>query len=571
MGSAEDGTAEFAPALSGSRSDLGGGEQDVDAKMVRQVEFYLSWRNLQTDYYLKDRMTPDHWVQLQLIVDFPKMQAFRISSVENLARILQEKSTELEVNLSTLQVRPIFLVQDTKRSVLILRDIESGTSGQEIRDLFDGIDNCPPIYSVRPEVANTWFVTFDTEEGAVLAFELTKKLHFKDQPVKARVKNTSRVNPRAGASYPEPVALQVGELAQPATPTYYAPAYYQRGGFSGPLGQEAVSAPPMTGAIPMVQHQRRPSRGGLSPQPNHRSSPSSQVRGQGAAGGVPGTVGGGERVTSSPNMRQNQRLSRQANASKGGRPKGKRNRFPDGGENKGSDSAAEKPKQDVSFTPINFPPLGKEETPPQKEKEPTEHKETKEAKDTTEVKNVMEVKKVEEPVVNVVRESADKSSTSSVDKVANDVPGAGSDDDKRASRSSSESGANGSAKTYASILLAAKAAKQQVPVQDNPAPQAHARSQDVASAQKEQESLTPPRDAPDPVKEREEQNPEIGGTNNLNTNRSVPAAGPSGDSPDERGVAEVKPEVTEEARPVSVWSNLPRSVLEAPSSQAQTQ
>eukprot|EP00189_Rhodosorus_marinus_P000117 CAMPEP_0113957734 /NCGR_PEP_ID=MMETSP0011_2-20120614/2945_1 /TAXON_ID=101924 /ORGANISM="Rhodosorus marinus" /LENGTH=548 /DNA_ID=CAMNT_0000968351 /DNA_START=37 /DNA_END=1680 /DNA_ORIENTATION=- /assembly_acc=CAM_ASM_000156 len=548
MGSAEDGTPDVAPALSGSRSDLGVGEQDVDAAVVRQVEFYLSWRNLQADYYLKERMTPDHWVPLQLIVDFPKMKAFQISSVENLARILKENSTELEVNLSTFQVRPLFLVQDTKRSVLILREIPSGTSEQEIRDLFDGVEDCPPIYSIMPELENQWFVTFDTEKGAHLAFELTKTMHFKDKTVKARVKN----NPTAGASYLEPGVLPVVELAQPNTPTYYAPPYYQRGGFAGPLPQDPVSAPVVTGAIPMVQHQRRSSRGVLSPQPNHRSSPSPQARGQGPAGGVPVTAGGSERGTSSPNMRPNQRLSRQANASKGGRPKGKRNRYPEGGENRGSDSAAEKPKQDVSFTQTNFPPLGKEDTPQNEEKEPTEQKEAREAKDTKDTKNTKDTKEVKEPAVNVVKEAADKSSTPSAEKVANDVSAVVSDDDKRASRSSSESGANGSAKTYASILLAAKAAKQQVPVQDSPSPtQAHARLNDVASAQKEKESVTPPRDAPDPVKE--EPKPETSGTNNLNTNQSVTAAEASGDSPDERGVADVKPEVTEETRPVSVW------------------
>ena len=54
-----------------------------------------------------------------------------------------------------------------------------------IRDLFSGFT----VECIKKEIANSWFVTFDSEESALRAFSFVQESTFSSQPIKARVKS----------------------------------------------------------------------------------------------------------------------------------------------------------------------------------------------------------------------------------------------------------------------------------------------------------------------------------------------------------------------------------------------
>ena len=71
------------------------------------------------------------------------------------------------------------------RKTLILRDIPDDITESRIRDLFSGFT----VECIKKEIANSWFVTFDSEESALRAFSFVQESTFSSQPIKARVKS----------------------------------------------------------------------------------------------------------------------------------------------------------------------------------------------------------------------------------------------------------------------------------------------------------------------------------------------------------------------------------------------
>ena len=71
------------------------------------------------------------------------------------------------------------------RKTLILRDIPDDVTESRIRDLFSGFT----VECIKKEIANSWFVTFDSEESALRAFSFVQESTFSSQPIKARVKS----------------------------------------------------------------------------------------------------------------------------------------------------------------------------------------------------------------------------------------------------------------------------------------------------------------------------------------------------------------------------------------------
>jgi len=82
-------------------------------------------------------------------------------------------------------VRPIL---KSKRNVIIVRDVAEGTTEAEMRELFAPGPHADRIKEVKPEVNNTWFVKFGTDDVQdVVLWLRSQKL--KGQPVNAAIKS----------------------------------------------------------------------------------------------------------------------------------------------------------------------------------------------------------------------------------------------------------------------------------------------------------------------------------------------------------------------------------------------
>jgi hypothetical protein len=105
------------------------------------------------------------------------------------------------------------------RVTIILRDIPKDVPEQEIRQLFAG-DN---VVRVNPDIGNTWFVTFGTEEDCLAAYEKCQLKCFRDEPLKARIKSenvVSRYVPADSPSFTPPPPSSAGYPAGAPMPPF---------------------------------------------------------------------------------------------------------------------------------------------------------------------------------------------------------------------------------------------------------------------------------------------------------------------------------------------------------------
>jgi La domain len=69
-------------------------------------------------------------------------------------------------------------------NTIILREVHPDVAESEIRELF-GFEGCPPIESVRPDVAHCWYVTSSTTTVTMITFVLALTCRISPSPVTA--------------------------------------------------------------------------------------------------------------------------------------------------------------------------------------------------------------------------------------------------------------------------------------------------------------------------------------------------------------------------------------------------
>eukprot|EP00040_Diaphanoeca_grandis_P031405 m.187902 g.187902 ORF g.187902 m.187902 type:complete len:675 (-) comp32321_c1_seq1:56-2080(-) len=99
-------------------SDLGTPELSVRrrslaARVVRQVEFYLSREHLQHDGYLNELMaeSQEGWIRLSDMLAFPRMKTLCLPQVDAVARVLKEQSLAVETG-ANFTIRPLWYAKE---------------------------------------------------------------------------------------------------------------------------------------------------------------------------------------------------------------------------------------------------------------------------------------------------------------------------------------------------------------------------------------------------------------------------------------------------------------------------
>jgi len=232
----------------------------VAQKLRSQVEFYFSATNLARDGYLVQFLQTTGAVPLGIIANFPKVRgilAVNSLDVAFLVQSLQESSVVAlspdggwlipRTPMQIPMVQPPLPMQyqhvpapnfapnndynknmqsstpPKARNTIILREVPSKTTAEDILSTFS------TAKSVKADVGNTWFVTFESEEDAVEAVFNSKDYTLYGQPVKARVKSETVQNNVTPP--PPPVAANAAPaMYHPGTiPVYHhhvVPAYY---------------------------------------------------------------------------------------------------------------------------------------------------------------------------------------------------------------------------------------------------------------------------------------------------------------------------------------------------------
>lgn len=173
---------------------------DFDPTLIeavkKQVEYYFSKENLQSDVFLQSQMDAQMSVSIAVIMKFAKMKALTTDEAV-VRRAVQESSLTLVNNRIKANIKA------SSRSTIILRDVPANTPEEEVRDIFN-YDGARPIVSLRSDIEDTWFVNFEVEEDAkqTLLDLRMKKRTFRGASVKARIKTEQVVR----SYYPVQVA-----------------------------------------------------------------------------------------------------------------------------------------------------------------------------------------------------------------------------------------------------------------------------------------------------------------------------------------------------------------------------
>jgi len=89
------------------------------------------------------------------------------------------------VDAANRKMKPVAV---NARTTLILRNIPSDAAETEVRALITG-DKWPKIVSLRSDVGDNWFVSFETEEHTKTALAMAKDKKFKDKSISCAIKS----------------------------------------------------------------------------------------------------------------------------------------------------------------------------------------------------------------------------------------------------------------------------------------------------------------------------------------------------------------------------------------------
>ena len=185
------------------------------AQIKYQVEFYFSQQNLNRDRYMQEQMNEEGYIPIKTIANFKQVK--RLTSSLDLILQAIANSSICTINESRDMIKASW--KRPARTTIIIREAGDNVTESDIRDLLEGTEF--KINSIRSDVAQTWFVSMDSEEDAksALLYIIGKTLN--GQRIKARLKSETLPAPA-----PAPPVFSVNDVGvpfsgQPGTQGYY--------------------------------------------------------------------------------------------------------------------------------------------------------------------------------------------------------------------------------------------------------------------------------------------------------------------------------------------------------------
>jgi hypothetical protein len=160
-------------------------DQERSEAIKRQVEYYFSRQNLLQDTFLLSKMSKDHYVDLSVIAEF-KMIKQLTSDVDLILKSIKD-SDKVVIDEARKCVKP---AAHNERTTLILRNIPSSASEESVKSLLKTV-NVPAIVSIRADVGDNWFLSFETTEATKTAMERVKSLKWEDKQIGCAIKSES--------------------------------------------------------------------------------------------------------------------------------------------------------------------------------------------------------------------------------------------------------------------------------------------------------------------------------------------------------------------------------------------
>jgi len=139
--------------------------------------------NAAQDSYLVGKMDKDHFVDVSVIAEFKLIK--QLTTDVDLIIASVKGSEQIVIDEAKKRIKPASLNQ---RTTLILRNIPSDAATDAVEKLL-GTLKLPKIVSLRAEIGDNWFATFETEDATKNALELVKGLKWQEKRISAAIKS----------------------------------------------------------------------------------------------------------------------------------------------------------------------------------------------------------------------------------------------------------------------------------------------------------------------------------------------------------------------------------------------
>eukprot|EP00743_Colponemidia_sp_Colp-15_P000857 GILK01000946.1.p1 GENE.GILK01000946.1~~GILK01000946.1.p1 ORF type:complete len:536 (+),score=74.75 GILK01000946.1:208-1815(+) len=255
--------------------------------LKKQLEHYFSKQNLYQDPYLMSQMNTQMFVPLAAVAALSGI----VSLTTDTAAIIQaiKSIPTLVLDDQETMVKPNIKVE---RNTLILREIPASTKEEEVRSIFASHDAGNKIIKIHPDVADTWFITFESEDVCLDVALWLRSQQFQGKPIRSAVKSESLLR----SFFPLP-GSQPAQPHDPSQPNPYAQQNAYRGNmYQGGQYPRMPYGYAVAGSTPQWNdggdYAARGGRGGAK-RPPRGSYPTNQPVSNSGRGGRGGQASGG--------------------------------------------------------------------------------------------------------------------------------------------------------------------------------------------------------------------------------------------------------------------------------------
>jgi len=194
-----------------------------------QLESYFAPQNIQNDFNLRQKMTSDGYIDIDLLLDLKLISDLATNRDVLIAAIAKSKLLKMNTGCTMVKYMPLL-----ERKVLILRDIATSTKKEEIMTIFDN-EQCYKPSEVHSDIGNNWFCSFLSEDECLKTAKYLQQFGtFNNEKLHVRVKAIHDVKKAdATPSMTSVSASNKKSKIDTSAPLYSSGFYANYGGYYG--------------------------------------------------------------------------------------------------------------------------------------------------------------------------------------------------------------------------------------------------------------------------------------------------------------------------------------------------